>query len=155
MKVLLDTNVVLDYLGANMGFTEDAEKVFDLASKRKDLKLVSSSAITDILYVLRRAVKDRELVKRKYESFRKKIRILAVTEQDIDKAFARDWKDFEDAVQYTVAETDHVDCIITRNKSDFEEDEIPIYSPREFVEGFSEITADPESPACSSPGKMV
>ena len=53
MRVLLDTNIVLDYLGANQGFTEDAEKVFDLATKRKDIKLVSSSAITDILYVLR------------------------------------------------------------------------------------------------------
>jgi predicted nucleic acid-binding protein len=48
MRVLLDTNIVLDYLGANQGFTEDAEKVFDLAAKRKDIKLVSSSAITDI-----------------------------------------------------------------------------------------------------------
>ena len=56
MRVLLDTNIVLDYPGANQGFTEDAEKVFDLAAKRKDIKLVSSSAITDILYVLRRAV---------------------------------------------------------------------------------------------------
>ena len=72
MRVLLDTNIVLDYLGANQGFTEDAEKVFDLATKRKDIKLVSSSAITDILYVLRRAVKDRQLVREKYESFRKK-----------------------------------------------------------------------------------
>ena len=49
MRVLLDTNIVLDYLGANQGFTEDADKVFDLAAKRKDIKLVSSSAITDIL----------------------------------------------------------------------------------------------------------
>ena len=105
MRVLLDTNIVLDYLGANQGFTEDAEKVFDLAAKRKDIKLVSSSAITDILYVLRRAVKDRQLVREKYESFRKKISILSVTEKDIDTAFARDWKDFEDAVQYTVAES--------------------------------------------------
>ena len=79
MRVLLDTNIVLDYLGANQGFTEDAEKVFDLAAKRKDIKLVSSSAITDILYVLRRAVKDRQLVREKYESFRKKISILSVT----------------------------------------------------------------------------
>ncbi|MBQ3625667.1 MAG: hypothetical protein II948_02860 [Synergistaceae bacterium] len=78
---------------------DDAEKVFELAARRKDIKLVSSSAITDILYVLRRAVKDRELVRRKYESLRKKISILSVTEQDIDNAFARDWKDFEDAVQ--------------------------------------------------------
>ena len=72
MRVLLDTNIVLDYLGANQGFTEDAEKVFDLANRRKDIKLVSSSAIIDILYVLRRAVKDRKLVREKYESFRKK-----------------------------------------------------------------------------------
>lgn len=64
MRVLLDTNIVLDYLGANQGFTEDAEKVFDLAAQRKDIKLVSSSAITDILYVLRRAVKDRQLVRK-------------------------------------------------------------------------------------------
>ena len=138
MRVLLDTNIVLDYLGANQGFTEEAEKVFDLAARRKDIKLVSSSAITDILYVLRRAVKDRELVRSKYESFRKKISILSVTEKDIDTAFARDWKDFEDAVQYTVAESNDVDCIITRNKGDFEEDEIPCYSPKDFLEKFTE-----------------
>ena len=28
MRVLLDTNIVLDYLGANQGFTEEAERVF-------------------------------------------------------------------------------------------------------------------------------
>ena len=136
MRVLLDSNIVLDYLGANQGFTDEAEAVFELASKRKDIKLVSSSAITDILYVLRRAVKDREIVRRKYESLRSVIRILPVTEQDIDRAFARDWKDFEDAVQYTVAEANRVHCIITRNKGDFEEDAIPCYSPREFVEKY-------------------
>ena len=137
MRVLLDTNIVLDYLGANQGFTEDAEKVFDLATKRKDIKLVSSSAITDILYVLRRAVKDRNLVREKYEDFRKRISILSVTEKDIDTAFARDWKDFEDAVQYTlVAESNGVNCIITRNKADFEEDAIPCYSPKEFLEKY-------------------
>ena len=137
MKVLLDTNIVLDYLGANQGFTEDAESVFELAARRNDIKFVSSSAITDILYVLRRAVKDRAMVRRKYESLRKKISILPVTEKDIDRAFARDWKDFEDAVQYTVAESNGVHCIITRNKRDFEEDRIPVYSPMEFIERYS------------------
>ena len=136
MKVLLDTNVVLDYLGANQNFTDEAEQVFDLAEVRQDIKLVSSSAITDILYVLKRAVKDREIVRRKYESFRRRISILSVTEHDIDVAFARNWRDFEDAVQYSVAESNNVDCIVTRNKSDFEEDTIPCYSPIEFVTKF-------------------
>ena len=136
MKVLLDTNIVLDYLGANQGFSDDAEKLFELAEKRQDIKLVSSSGITDIIYVLRRAVKDRDILKRKFESFRKRISILSVTEADIDKVFSRDWKDFEDAVQYTVAESNNVDCIITRNQKDYEEDRIPIYTPQEFIEKY-------------------
>lgn len=136
MKVLLDTNIVLDYLGANQGFSDDAEKLFELAENRQDIKLVSSSAITDIIYVLRRAVKDRDILKRKFESFRKRISILSVTEADIDKAFSRDWKDFEDAVQYTVAESNNVDCIITRNQKDYEEDRIPVYTPQEFIEKY-------------------
>ena len=78
-------------------------------------------------------MKDRALVRGKYESFRKKISILSITERDIDVAFARDRKDFEDAVQYTVAESNGVDCIITRNKADFEEDRIPCYTPQEFL----------------------
>lgn len=61
----------------------------------------------------------------------------AVTERDIDTAFARNWKDFEDSVQYTAAEANNVDCIVTRDKTDFEENEIPSYSPLEFVEKFS------------------
>ena len=48
LRVMPDTNIVLDYLGANLGFMEGAEKVFELAEQRKDIKLVSSSAITDI-----------------------------------------------------------------------------------------------------------
>lgn len=92
--------------------------------------------------MLRRAVKHRELVRRKYESFREKISILPVTEKDIDTAFARDWKDFEDAVQYTVAESNGVDCIITRNKDDFEEDEIPCYTPQEFLAKFAKGLED-------------
>ena len=128
---------MLDYTDTNQGFEGDAEKVFNFAAQRNDIKLVSSFAIFDIFYVLRRAVKDSEIVQRKYESFRKKISILPVTGCDIDTAFARNWKDFEDSVQYTVAEANGVDCIVTRNKADFEENEIPNYSPLKFVENFS------------------
>ena len=58
----------------------------------------------------------------------------------IDNALQSEWKDFEDAVQYTVAESNGVDCIITRNKADFEENEIPCYSPQEFLEKYSDVS---------------
>lgn len=136
MKILLDTNVILDYLGANAGFSDAAEAVFALASARQDIKLVSSSAMTDIFYVLNRATKDKNEAQKKFSSLRKRIEILPVTGADIDKAFARNWKDFEDAVQYTVAEANDVDCIVTRNEKDFEEKDIPSMSPQEFIEKY-------------------
>ncbi|MBR3723374.1 MAG: hypothetical protein IKN12_11550 [Selenomonadaceae bacterium] len=39
-------------------------------------------------------------------------------------------------MQYTVAESNGVDCIITRNKGDFEKNAIPCYNPREFLEKY-------------------
>ena len=42
----------------------------------------------------------------------------------------------------TVAESNGVDCIITRNKDDFEENEIPCYSPQEFLEKYSDGLCD-------------
>ena len=136
MRLLLDTNIILDFLGANKGFTDDADALFRFAEEHKDIKFVSSSAITDIVYVLRRAFKDNEEVRKKFASFRKKIDILSVTCEDIDKAFSRNWKDFEDAVQYTVAESNNIDYIITRNVKDFEENTIPAIEPRDFIEKY-------------------
>ncbi len=134
MKILLDTNIVLDYLGANEGFTDEAEAVLDLADGNNLFEFVSASAVTDIYYVLKRALKDRELVKEKFSQFREKIGILPVSAKDIDTAFLRDWKDFEDAVQYTVAESNGVDYIVTRNVKDFEENTIPVLTPVDFIE---------------------
>ena len=133
MKLLIDTNVVLDYLGANVGFASAAKEVFDLAVEKKAVELVSASAITDIYYVMRRATGNRDEAAQKLRELRKVIHILPVTEYDIDKALSRNWKDFEDAVQYSVAESNHVDYIITRNEKDFEERDIPCYSPELFM----------------------
>ena len=42
MKLLIDTNVILDYLGVNIGFANDAEKVFNLSIEKKAIELVSA-----------------------------------------------------------------------------------------------------------------
>ena len=133
MKLLIDSNVVLDYLGANQGFSNEAGQIFELAINRKAIELVSASSITDIYYVLRRAFKDRDVALEKLKDIRTVIGILPVTETDIDHAIRRNWRDFEDAVQYSVAESNGVDFIISRDEKGFEEKTIPCYSPNEFL----------------------
>jgi len=134
MKLLLDTNVVLDYLGVNEGFGDIVEDIIDLAITGEAIELVSASAITDIYYVANKKLHDRKQALDLISNMQTYIHILPVTEKDITTAISRDWKDFEDAVQYTVAETNHVDYIITRNPKDFEETGIPVLTPKQFLD---------------------
>lgn len=51
MKILIDTNVVLDVLLMREPFCKDAVRVLEL-TKRDDIKeYVSASAVTDIYYI--------------------------------------------------------------------------------------------------------
>ena len=67
------------------------------------------------------------------------VAIAAVSEQEIRNALETGWKDFEDAVQYSVALLNEMDGLITRNPKDYEEVDINIWSPeqvlREYVNG--------------------
>ena len=142
MKILIDTNVILDFLGVNKGFQEKANEILELAGKDKAVEFVSASAVTDIFYMLNKAVKSHSEALSKLQDLRKFVHILPVTEENIDKAIDRKWKDFEDAVQYTVAEANGVDYIVTRNTKDFEEDTIPCMTPDDFIETIAKSLTD-------------
>ena len=50
--------------------------------------------------------------------------------EDADKP---DWKDYEDATQNATALRAEGDCIVTRNKKDFSNSSLPIYTPAELL----------------------
>ena len=133
MRLLIDTNVILDYLLSREGFHEQAKELFDLVKFKKDFEFVSSSAVTDIFYHLNRALRDSFEAQDQIRELIQVLSALNVTEQDIRTALDMRWKDFEDAVQYAVALANHVDAIITRNVKDFERTDIPVLTPGEFL----------------------
>ena len=133
MDLLIDSNVVLDYILERQPFLESAEKVFQLA-KRKDITLnISAAAVTDINYIAYRSLKNRELV---YSLIRKVLsmtKILSVTDKEITNALDLNLKDFEDAVQYSVALSNGIDVIVTRNMKGFSQAEVKICTPEDFI----------------------
>ncbi|MCR4935218.1 MAG: PIN domain-containing protein [Oscillospiraceae bacterium] len=133
MRLLIDTNVILDYLLARTGFEEDAGRVFSLAAYDETYEFVSSSAITDIFYHVNKELHDSFAAQRKLQDLLQIMTVLDVTQADILKALALHWRDFEDAVQYAVALANRVDIIITRNKKDFESGSIPVMTPKDFL----------------------
>ena len=136
MRLLIDTNVILDYLLSREGFREQAKEVFDLVKYKKDFEFVSSSAVTDIFYHLNKALHNSFEAQDQISDLIGVLSVLNVTQQDIRAALKLRWKDFEDAIQYAVALSNGVDAIITRNTKDFERTDIPVLTPGEFLNNF-------------------
>lgn len=133
MKILIDTNVVLDVLLKREPFYHNGAKILNL-SGRSDINLyVSASAITDIYYIANQTIRNREEVKRLLINLVKVISIASVSKDEIKNALLLLWSDFEDSVQYSVAILQEMDGIVTRNPNDYKEAEIEIWKPEELL----------------------
>ena len=133
MKILIDTNVVWDVILERQPFYNFSAKVLELADKGVD-EYISAAAITDIYYLAYRDLKDREKVIVLMKDVLEIAKIISVSEKEIYNAFNLNWKDFEDAVQYSAAVSNNIDAIITRNMKGFFQGEVKILTPEEMLE---------------------
>ncbi len=132
MKLFLDTNVMLDFLGEREPFYISAAKIATLADKRKLKIIVSALSFTTVSYFL---TKYEGLIrtKDKLRKFRIISGICELDELIIEKGLNSDFPDFEDSLQYFSALRAECDIIITRNGKDFKKSQIPIMTPDEFL----------------------
>jgi len=133
MNVLIDTNVVLDQLVRRDPFYENAERIRLLSEMGYINSYISASAVTDIYYIAKKELKNKDVVVKLIEKLLETTSIAAVTESSIHEALVLKWDDFEDAVQYVAGQNVSADYIITRNPNDFENSRIKIVSPEEFL----------------------
>lgn len=91
----------------------------------------SASSVTDIYYIAYRGLKNHQIVRKHFQTLFKFIGVVAVTPEDIHAAFALDWKDFEDSIQYAVAKSNNFDGIVTRKMKGFTDDAVKIFTPEE------------------------
>lgn len=133
MKLLVDKDVMLDVLLKREPFYTTAEKILSLPKESGVEKYFLATAVTHINYTAYRQIKNRETVRDLLYKVLQTVKIVAVTAEDIHAAFALNWKDFEDSVQYAVAKSNHFDAIVTRNMEGFDADDaVKIFTPEEF-----------------------
>ncbi len=131
-RILLDTNVVLDLALQRREFGEDAKQLITIIFKKKIEPFVTASSITDIYYILRKAKGHNEALDF-LRSFFKLVNITGVDNETILDALYSDMKDFEDAVQTESAIQNNINVIITRAKKDFENSNLKVFSPDEYI----------------------
>ena len=137
MKLLIDTNVVLDVLLRREPFFRTAAEVLNLTQRDEVREYVSASAITDIYYIANKQMKDRDAVRDLLKRLLMIVSVAAVSEWEIQKALNLAWGDFEDSVQYSVALLNEMDGIVTRNPSDYQEANMRIWLPEQALELFA------------------
>ena len=133
MKLMIDTNVVLDVLLKRPEFYEKSKAVLDLCESKKILGFVSASSITDVFYLVRRALKNIEETYKIVGALLNIVGVLSVTEADVQKAFLKHAKDFEDCLLAESAKSNKCEGIVTRDSRDFQDFEITLYSPEEII----------------------
>jgi predicted nucleic acid-binding protein len=133
MKVLVDTNVVIDVLLKQTHFYKDSFAVFKLSDSGHICGVVAAISMTNAFFILRKAGKSSVEVYQDLDDISNIFKVAPLTESTIANALALRWKDFEDAVQFISAKESKVDFIITRNKADYKTSDIPCMTPTEFI----------------------
>ena len=76
---------------------------------------------------------DLSVVKKRIKSVLSFVSVCNLQTNVVIKALDAEWKDYEDYVQTQSALESCADCIITRNKKDFNLSSIPVYTVEEFM----------------------
>ncbi|MGC8493555.1 MAG: type II toxin-antitoxin system VapC family toxin [Syntrophobacteraceae bacterium] len=132
MKVLFDTNVVLDIALNRRPFVEHAALLWRLAEQKEITACLSNTSMTDIFYIVNKhagRVKARGFIADILDTFR----LVDIDEEGFRQALAEDMADFEDAVQYVICTRNGCEVLATRNKADYGE-KPEVLDPAELIE---------------------
>lgn len=133
MKILIDTNVILDVLCNRKEFVDDSAKVFKLCEVKKLTGYISALSIPNIVYIMRKEL-DEEKIREVIEQLSLVFDIVDLKGDDLKKAANLNFNDYEDAVQSQQAMRIKADYIITRNIKDYKNSKVMAIKPTELLE---------------------
>lgn len=133
MRILIDTNVLLDYIANRTPYANDAEQIIILCKDDQIDGCIAAHSMMNIFYILR---KNMTVSERKEILFylSQIAEIIGIDKQKILKSISNDdFSDFEDCLQAECAKSFFADWIVTRNIKDFGNSAIKAITPDEFL----------------------
>lgn len=133
MKVIYDTNVVLDVLAARPPFVKHSKAALRKASAGEVEGALTANTITDIAYLLRKHVGEGQT----RPALMGLLEFLDIAQIDfkccVDAVNRTAMPDFEDAILAEAALRWGAEFIVTRDAGDFANSPVPAISPEEFL----------------------
>ena len=131
MKIYIDTNVLIDFVCQRKDFAVSANYLMTLGCLGKVNLQTSALSYVTAMFVAEKY--EYENVGKSLLSVSNFIEVLDLKASTVIEMLSSGWNDYGDALQYTTALWADADCIVTRNKKDFSNSSLPVYSPDEFL----------------------
>lgn len=133
MKVLFDTNVIIDaFTMRDYDYKNSRDLLLKAANKEID-GYISAKQITDIYYILRKYISDDKVKKNIISDLCSIFTVLPILPSDIKASMHTEIKDFEDAVIEETAKVNMVQYIVTHDRDHFTKSKLVICSPHDLL----------------------
>lgn len=132
MKVLFDTNVILDVLLDREPFSGVASCLLTKVEQSEIMGFICATTVTTIHYLVAKALGHQE-ADRHVRSLLTLFAIAPVNRVVLENGLAAEFEDFEDAVLHEAALHAGAECIVTRNIVDFKKSQLPALEPKELI----------------------
>ena len=132
-KILVDTDVILDFFFDRQPFSENASKILSLCEKKEVIGYVTPVIVSNVYYLLRQTAKHEKVIE-KLGLLISFMEVLIVDKSTILQALNSEFKDFEDALQnYSAEQSKEIDVLVTRNIKDFRKSNLSVMTPDDYL----------------------
>ncbi|MEG5033033.1 PIN domain-containing protein [Microcoleus sp. AT3-D2] len=139
MKILIDTNIIVDVALEREPFFSESDRILTFVEEAQIQGYISASTFSDLYYIIRRN-RGRDWTLDFLRQLATFCQVATVDNSVISMALTCNFKDFEDAIQYSTAVINRIDAIVTRNPRDFPVTTPRILTPNQLIQ---ELTNSP------------
>ncbi|MEG4483555.1 PIN domain-containing protein [Microcoleus sp. D2_18a_B4] len=139
MKILIDTNIIVDVALEREPLFAESDRILTFVEEAQIQGYISASTFSDLYYIIRRD-RGRDWTLDFLRQLATFCQVATVDNSVISMALTCNFKDFEDAIQYSTAVINLIDAIVTRNPRDFPVTTPRIVTPNQLIQ---ELTNSP------------
>ena len=133
MKLLIDTNIILDALMARNPWAASAQAVLLAVAEEKVEGCITASTMADLYFLLHKHLRDAQKTKDVLLGLIASVNILDVNGADCEKAFSLPMSDYEDALLAYCGKRHKTDYIVTRNPAHFKGSPVKVIEPDDIL----------------------
>lgn len=132
-RILIDTDVILDFFFNRAPFANSAAKILSLCESKEIIGHITPVIISNAYYLLRQTAKHEKVIE-KLKLLLSITEVLVIDRTIVLKALNADFKDFEDALKnYSAEISKEIDLIITRNTKDYKLSALGVMTPDSYL----------------------